>query len=172
MPDVGGGQRAAVAGNTNRAAGAIPTPPSVPLGLAHRGQRAGVAGETIRAAGAIATPLSVPLVLARCADVLVSDGSAFKFAASMDQVARLTSRRADRAAGGKFITVYPGLDQDRLRDLADALDLATRGLPGPGILSDRRYRQGSLVHYRYGAHRGVPVMGNDGMREAMLIAPD
>lgn len=119
-----------------------------------------------------ATPLSAPVVLARCADVLVSHGTAFKFAASIDQVARLTSRLAGRAAGGKFITAYPDTDEARLRDLADALDLATSGLPGPGILSDRRYRQGSLVHYRYGVFAGVPVMGNDGASEAMLIAPD
>lgn len=119
-----------------------------------------------------ATPLSAPLVLARCAEVLVSDGSAFKFAATVDQVLRLTCRQADRSAGGKFITVYPDADEDRLRDLAEKLHLATRGLPGPGILSDRRYRQGSLVHYRYGVFTGVPVLGNDGMREAMLIAPD
>lgn len=119
-----------------------------------------------------ATPLSAPLVLARCAEVLVRYGSAFKFATSVDQVARLTSRRTPRAAGGKFITVYPEADEDRLSDLADALHMATRGLPGPGILSDCRYREGSLVHYRYGAFTGVPVLGNDGSREAMLITPD
>jgi serine/threonine protein kinase len=119
-----------------------------------------------------ATPSSAPLVLARCAEVLVGNGSAFKFAASVDQVVRLTSRRAGRAAGGKFITVYPDADDDRLRDLADSLHRATRGLPGPAILSDRPYREGSLVHYRYGVFTGVAVLGNDGMREAMLIAPD
>ncbi|HEY2575106.1 MAG TPA: class IV lanthionine synthetase LanL [Streptosporangiaceae bacterium] len=119
-----------------------------------------------------ATPLSAPQVLARCAEVLVSNGSAFKFAISVDQVVRLTSRRASRASGGKFITVYPDAGTGRLRDLAEALHQATRGLPGPGILSDRQYRDGSLVHYRYGAFTGVPVLGNDGMREAMLIAPD
>lgn len=119
-----------------------------------------------------ATPSSAPLVLARCAEVLVSHGSAFKFAISVDEVVRLTSRRAGRASGGKFITVYPDGDTARLRDLAEVLHRATSGLPGPGILSDRRYREGSLVHYRYGAFTGVPVLGNDGMREAMLIAPD
>jgi serine/threonine protein kinase len=119
-----------------------------------------------------ATPLSAPLVLARSAEVLIRDGLAFKFAKSIDEVVRLTSRRADRGGGGKFITIYPDVDEDRLRDLAEALHLATCGLPGPGILSDRRYRPGSLVHYRYGVFTGIPVLGNDGMREAMLIAPD
>lgn len=119
-----------------------------------------------------ATPLSAPLVLASSARVLVRYGAAFKFASSTDQVVRLVSRRADRSAGGKFITVYPDADEDMLRDLAEELDQATSGLPGPGILSDRRYRPSSLVHYRYGAFTGVRVLGNDGMHEAMLVAPD
>jgi hypothetical protein len=119
-----------------------------------------------------ATPLSAPAVLARAAEVLVCQGSAFKFARSVSQVAQLTARRVNRASGGKFITVYPDADPDLLRDLAEALHQATAGLSGPGILSDRRYRTGSLVHYRFGAFTAVTVLGNDGMREMMLTAPD
>lgn len=119
-----------------------------------------------------ATPLSAPLVLARAAEVLIRAGCSFKFAATVDRVAELGSRHAERGKGGKFITAYPGADDDRLRSLADALHRATEGLPGPGILSDRPYRPGSLVHYRYGVHRGVPMLGNDGFYEAMLTAPD
>ncbi|MFG1955252.1 class IV lanthionine synthetase LanL [Micromonospora sp. NPDC048830] len=40
------------------------------------------------------------------------------------------------------------------------------------MLSDRPYRPGSLVHYRFGVYGGVPMLSNDGMREAMLVAPD
>ncbi|MFI8194424.1 class IV lanthionine synthetase LanL [Streptomyces sp. NPDC085946] len=119
-----------------------------------------------------ATPLSAPYVLARAADVLIPDRFAFKFAATVDGVRELVSRHADRGSGGKFLTVYPECDDDRLRELAEALHRATRGLPGPGILSDRRYRPDSLVHYRYGAFGGVPVLGNDGTYETLLIAPD
>ncbi|ANP51585.1 class IV lanthionine synthetase LanL [Streptomyces griseochromogenes] len=119
-----------------------------------------------------ATPLSAPLVLARAADVLAAHRLPFKFAGTLARVAELCSRRTDRGSGGKFITVYPDGHDDRLRALADELHLTTEGLPGPGILSDRPYRPGSLVHYRFGAFNGVPMLGNEASYEAMLMAPD
>ncbi|MFJ6939540.1 class IV lanthionine synthetase LanL [Streptomyces sp. NPDC101132] len=119
-----------------------------------------------------ATPLSAPEVLDRAARVLIGHGCAFKFAATVDGVRELVSRHAPRGGGGKFLTAYPEGDEVRLRDLAAELHAATEGLPGPGILSDRPYRPGSLVHYRYGAFTGVPVLGNDGTYEAALLAPD
>ncbi|MFI8100955.1 class IV lanthionine synthetase LanL [Streptomyces sp. NPDC086023] len=119
-----------------------------------------------------ATPLSAPEVLGRAARVLIGHGCAFKFAATVDGVRELVSRHAPRGGGGKFLTVYPEGDEARLRGLAAELHAATEGLPGPGILSDRPYRPGSLVHYRYGAFTGVPVLGNDGTYEAALLAPD
>ncbi|MFF4734577.1 class IV lanthionine synthetase LanL [Streptomyces sp. NPDC001262] len=119
-----------------------------------------------------ATPLSAVLVLARSAEVLARRRCTFKFASTLGRVAELTSRQADRGAGGKFITVYPECGDRELRELAEELDEATRGLPGPGILSDRPYRPGSLVHYRFGVYRGITVLGNEATYEAMLMAPD
>lgn len=119
-----------------------------------------------------ATPLSAPLVLARAAEVLLRHRCAFKFASTLDRVGEQISRRYGRGGGGKFITGYPEGDDDELRELAEELHLATDGLPGPAVLSDRRLRPGSLVHYRFGVFNGVPVLGNDGTREAMLIAAD
>lgn len=118
-----------------------------------------------------ATRLSAPLVLYEAARVLVAQECAFKFAATIAQVERLTRRDADRAQAGKFITAYPR-DDDHLRELARLLDQATAGLPGPAILSDRPVRPGSLVHYRYGAFTGVPFMTNDASWEVRLEAPD
>ncbi|MFE0465023.1 class IV lanthionine synthetase LanL [Kitasatospora sp. NPDC058965] len=118
-----------------------------------------------------ATPLSAPMVLAGAAEVLVAQRAAFKFAGTPDRLAELVSGRADRGSGGKFITVYPQ-DDDAFRRLAEALHRATEHLPGPGILSDRPYRPGSLVHYRYGAFTGHPRLTNDGAVETMLRAPD
>jgi Lanthionine synthetase C-like protein/Protein kinase domain len=119
-----------------------------------------------------ATPLSAPAVLARSAEILIDNRVAFKFAGDLDAVARLVSRRANRGAGGKFITVYPETADARLRELAEQLHRATLGLAGPGVLSDRPYRPGSLVYYRYGAFGGTPTLGNDGFRQVMLVAPD
>ncbi|MFD7615000.1 class IV lanthionine synthetase LanL [Streptomyces sp. NPDC059828] len=118
-----------------------------------------------------ATRFSAPEVLHRVAGPLVDHGCAFKFAKSIAVVEELTGERADRAQCGKVITVYPA-DDDQLRALAVALDDATAGLPGPAILSDRPLRPGSLVHYRYGAFQGVPVLTDDGVHQLRVAAPD
>ncbi|WP_428965188.1 class IV lanthionine synthetase LanL [Micromonospora fluostatini] len=117
-----------------------------------------------------ATQLSAPIVLARAADVLVRAGCAFKFSRSLDMAARMVSRNAERGGGGKFITAYP-TDEEQFRLLAERLHQATYGLPGPGILSDRPYRSGGLVHYRYGGFRGSEL-GDDGTYETLLTGPD
>jgi hypothetical protein len=119
-----------------------------------------------------ATPLSAPLVLAEAIAVLVQHRCPFKFAGTLRRVAELGSRQCDRGAGGKFLTAYPDQGGDSVRALAADLHRVTEGLPGPGILSDRPYRPGSLLHYRFGAFTGVPLLGNDGSYEVMLIGPD
>ncbi len=118
-----------------------------------------------------ATPLSAPLVLHQAAGVLVDGDCGFKFAGELSRVEQLTSTRYDRAQAGKFITAYPR-DDDHLRALAQALHLATAGLPGPRILSDRAYLPDSLVHIRYGAFHGLPTLTNDGSYEARIAHPD
>lgn len=118
-----------------------------------------------------ATPLSAPLVLARAADVLIEHGTAFKFAASPAKVAALVSGRSARGGGGKFLTVYPA-DDDRFRLLAEELHRATVGLPGPTVLSDRRYRPDSQVFYRYGVFSGVRELTVDGGFAARLTDPE
>jgi predicted Ser/Thr protein kinase len=119
-----------------------------------------------------ATPLSAPEVLATAAEVLIGNQIAFKFAGDLAAVTRLVSRRTPRGSGGKFITVYPETGESGLCELAEELHRATLGLAGPGVLSDRPYRPGSLVHYRYGAFINTPTLGNDGFRQTMLVAPD
>lgn len=119
-----------------------------------------------------ATPLSAPVVLARVADILARRHCPFKFAADLDSVRELGAAHTPRGGGGKFITAYPDVDGERWRGLAAELDEATRGLPGPGILSDRPVRPGSLVHYRFGVFSGIEAMSVDGTFEAMLEAPD
>ncbi len=118
-----------------------------------------------------ATMVSAPLVLQRAAQVLVEQECAFKFARTLGRVSQITSKQSDRPQAGKVIAAYPR-DDDHLRELARLLDEATAGLPGPTIMSDRPYRPGSLVHYRYGAFAGTRVLTNDGSFEVRLEAPD
>ncbi|MFC4048486.1 class IV lanthionine synthetase LanL [Actinomadura syzygii] len=118
-----------------------------------------------------ATPASAEEVLDRALAVLLAGGSSFKFAASHDQVAVLNARNTSRGHSGKFLTVYPGSDDEAVR-LAAELHEATAGLAGPRILSDRQYAPGSLVHYRYGAFVEDRRITNDGFYAWMILDPD
>ncbi|MET9339019.1 class IV lanthionine synthetase LanL [Nonomuraea sp. NPDC003804] len=109
-------------------------------------------------------------VLEAAAGVLVGESCPFKFVVSPDRLARSLSRENDRAFSGKFITAYPDDDEQFVR-LLEVLHQATRGLPGPQILSDRRYRDG-IVQYRYGSFASVRMLGDNGVHRDMLVAPD
>jgi len=110
-------------------------------------------------------------VLEACLPVLLREGSAFKVASTTAQLSFLENAAA-RSQAGKFLTVYPEDDAQAVR-LAQALEEATQGLPGPRILSDRPLRPGSLVHYRYGSFDNNVVLYDDlGQVVPALRAPD
>ncbi|MEU0939552.1 class IV lanthionine synthetase LanL [Embleya sp. NPDC005971] len=117
------------------------------------------------------TARSAPDVLERAVRVLLAHGCAFKFAADPRIAAELNGVRAARALSGKFITAYPA-DDEQLVLLAAELHAATEGLPGPAILSDRRYRPGSVVHYRFGCFARPRELNDEGFYEGRLQAPD
>src|SRR5262249_60944385 len=79
-------------------------------------------------------------------------------------------RRRRRAAcsGGTGCRVGAG----RSGRGAGGLARATGGRPGPEILSDRRYRPGSVVHYRYGGFTDRAVLADDGCYRRVLVGPD
>ncbi|MFE5538460.1 class III lanthionine synthetase LanKC [Streptomyces sp. NPDC056492] len=74
---------------------------------------------------------------------------AFKFIPSRYLLHLRNAKYADRAASGKFITVYPA-DEQQCRRIAEELDAALGGAAGPYILSDLRWGAGP-VHLRYGS---------------------
>ncbi|MFG2914414.1 hypothetical protein ACGF0D_16175 [Kitasatospora sp. NPDC048298] len=100
-------------------------------------------------------------VLSAVVRVLAGDPCRFRFAAAQEHLSELNSRNGDRGAAGEFITVYPA-DDAQFQRLAAELDRATAGLPGPVVPSDRPYRAGSRVHYRYGAFAPPAGPGEDG----------
>ncbi len=84
---------------------------------------------------------------------------------------QVTSKKSwPRGSSGKFITVYP--DGDRFEAIGDALAAALDGLTGPYILSDRRYKDSKVVHYRYGGFKGISQGRVDGTNSLMIEAPD
>ncbi|MFG2904722.1 hypothetical protein ACGF13_06595 [Kitasatospora sp. NPDC048286] len=104
-------------------------------------------------------------VLSAVVRVLAGDPCRFRFAAAQEHLSELNSRNGDRGAAGEFITVYPA-DDAQFQRLAAELDRATAGLPGPVVPSDRPYRAGSRVHYRYGAFAPPAEPGEDGREVA------
>jgi Protein kinase domain len=103
-----------------------------------------------------ATLLSAVDLFESCAETLVRSECQFKVAASMGVILRLNYGMAGKSQTGKIITVYCP-DPDRARALAEELHLLTRGLPGPLVPSDRRFRPGSNVYYRYGAYDNFEI---------------
>ncbi|MFF4338431.1 class IV lanthionine synthetase LanL [Kitasatospora sp. NPDC001540] len=109
-------------------------------------------------------------VLSAVAAAVADDPCAFRFTADRKKLHGINSRNSARGSAGKFVTVHPN-DDEQFRRLAEELHLATAGMPGPVIPSDRPYRPGSLVHYRYGTFAGRSVPGNDGAYRSMLRTP-
>jgi hypothetical protein len=99
-----------------------------------------------------ATILSAAEVFARAEPILRKNDVLFKVPCRLELLKSLNSGLADFSQIGKFLTVYPRSTDEAL-ELARDLHRATRGLPGPRIPFDARYRKESLVYYRYGAFR-------------------
>jgi len=117
-----------------------------------------------------ATPASAAQVLERALPVLVDACCAFKFAADAERARWLSSARCPRETIGKFLTAYPN-DQELFCWLAEELDRVTAGLAGPQILSDRRYRPGSIVHYRFGGFVDQLELDDDGCYRRGVVDP-
>ncbi|HEY7244737.1 MAG TPA: lipopolysaccharide kinase InaA family protein [Xanthobacteraceae bacterium] len=98
-----------------------------------------------------ATLLSAVDLFESCAQTLVRSSCQFKVAASLETVQKLNGGMAGRSQTGKIITVYCP-DPAKARALAEELDVLTRGIPGPEVPSDRRFRPESNVFYRYGGY--------------------
>ncbi|MEY2528450.1 MAG: hypothetical protein QOJ05_540 [Verrucomicrobiota bacterium] len=99
-----------------------------------------------------ATILSAEEVFVRSEPILRAKDALFKVPCRLELLRSLNSGLGDFSQIGKFLTVYPQSTDEALK-LARELHRATRGLPGPRIPFDARYRRGSLVYYRYGAFR-------------------
>jgi serine/threonine protein kinase len=94
---------------------------------------------------------SAEAVLCRVLPVLLKDFTIFKFASSMEKLALMNQGLAGGSQIGKFITIYPGSDEEAVV-IAGKLDVILHGLAGPSIVSDRMLRPDSLIFYRYGEH--------------------
>jgi hypothetical protein len=102
-----------------------------------------------------ATILSASDVFARAEPILRDNNALFKLPCRLDLLKSLNSGLPDFSQIGKFLTIYPRSTEEALK-LARDLHRVTRGLPGPHVPFDTRYRKSSLVYYRYGAFHPSP----------------
>lgn len=96
-----------------------------------------------------ATFANAPAILVTAGRILTAARVPFKFVADRTLLLILNGKRWSRGSAGKFITVYP-VDTEQCGELLEVLCQAMIGYQGPHILSDRRYRESRIVHYRYG----------------------
>lgn len=98
---------------------------------------------------ASATLDSATAVLRATAVYCHTHGLPFKHLPTRGALFASNAKEADRAASGKFVTIYPR-DVDELERALASLEASIGGLPGPYILSDLRWNEGPL-YVRYGA---------------------
>lgn len=115
-----------------------------------------------------ATPHNAEAVLRAALRVVVPERVGFKVLLDPQVLTWSLSRLWDRAAVGKFITVYP-LDVDHFHHVGQALGAELEHFSGPYILSDRPYPKSGCLYYRYGAiaasasaDGGVPLIEDAG----------
>ncbi|MFF5703835.1 class III lanthionine synthetase LanKC [Streptomyces sp. NPDC012794] len=109
-------------------------------------------------------------VLGKVYAYCVERRTAFKFVPSRYLLHLRNAKYADRAASGKFLTVYPA-DAEACRRTAEDLDALLAGEPGPYILSDLRWNQGP-VHLRYGSFTLRHCYDGDGELVPAIETPD
>ena len=97
-----------------------------------------------------ATVISAPKVFARVYPILRKQDVLFKVPHHLEMLMSLNIGLPHFSQVGKFLTIYPRSASEAV-DLARKLHAATRGLHGPEIPFDCRYRKHSLVYYRYGS---------------------
>lgn len=117
-----------------------------------------------------ATLSNARVLLATAATYLVEEEVSFKHAADKLILYMLNGKRWPRGGAGKFMTIYPN-SPEHCRHLLDGLYQEMIGYRGPYILSDKRYRDSSVVHYRYGGILPTRRIGADGRQAPVIEAP-
>ena len=104
-------------------------------------------------------------------DIAPAHDTEFKFASDPTCHMRLLSKNIPRQTGGKFITIYPPSDEV-FPELIEALYLACRGLRGPYILSDRPYKDSTVLFYRYGGFQSFSEVNVFHERKSLILDGD
>ncbi|NHQ86629.1 protein kinase/lanthionine synthetase C family protein [Iodobacter sp. HSC-16F04] len=115
-----------------------------------------------------ALPESALRILNKVASVCFSYGVEFKFASDPHILISQLRKSCSRQSAGKFITIYPGSDEVFKR-LIESLYTELKDEKGPYILSDRQYKDASVLFYRYGGIQSFPEISVNGERTLCIL---
>ena len=106
-------------------------------------------------------------------DYCVSNGIPFKFLRNLNVVLAHNCKYAPRASSGKLVTIYPAVDDDarQLKQVLGELGDLLRGIDGPYILSDLRWRDTPLF-VRFGGYTDRFCHDERGRVQRALARPD
>ncbi|HDS1654007.1 TPA: protein kinase/lanthionine synthetase C family protein [Stenotrophomonas maltophilia] len=111
------------------------------------------------------------VTLALVCGVLSSAGVMFKFTSDARMLGMTFGKSWSRFQVGKFITIYPR-DLSEFKGIMIDVHKATSHLTGPHILTDRRFDESRVVHYRYGSHLDQYRVDRYGIRTQGFELPD
>lgn len=107
-----------------------------------------------------ATTINACDIFNRVRKVLDEEQISYKVISSAKNLELLNSGDFGYSQIGKFITIYPPNDQ-RFSELLEILYLVTLGFQSIDIPSDFRYKNSSVVFYRYGEIKASEEISND-----------
>ncbi|OLR92863.1 class III lanthionine synthetase LanKC [Actinokineospora bangkokensis] len=106
-------------------------------------------------------------VLDTAAAVFTAHGVAFKHLSCSTFFILTHHKHAARSQAGKFCAAYPP-DADTAAAVMAELSEALRGEEGPYVLTDRRFGDSQVVHYRYGAYTARGRLRPEGFQEWLV----
>lgn len=95
----------------------------------------------------------------------------FKFTSDSRMLGMTFGKLWSRFQVGKFITIYPR-DPAEFEMIMTEVHRVTDHLTGPHILTDRKFSESKVVHYRYGAHRDQYKVDQYGFRVQGFELPE
>lgn len=110
-------------------------------------------------------------ILQAAVPIFVQNGVTFKFACDKRMLTLMNSKLWDRGGSGKFVTAYPTNDS-QFRNIIDQLYLSLKDFQGPYVLSDKRYKDCKVLHYRFGGINGGTRLTVTGDRVPILVSPE
>lgn len=109
----------------------------------------------------------LPEVLDVFAEACFARRTGFKHISAQRFLFLLQHKHSSRTQSGKLLVAYPD-GEDLARDLLTALSARLREEQGQYILTDRRFGDSQVVHYRYGAFTARRSLQPDGTGEPVV----